>query len=224
MTGAPLTPHDADQAEAAEYVLGVQDLAERSATEARIRRDAGFAALVEAWEQRLSGLNEEFAESPAPNLLPALEARLFPQAPPAPRVPGRWRGLMIRWASGAAVALALVLVGMAMLLPPSQRLVATLATADARLAYEVRHFGNELEITRVAGTPAVAGRVHELWLIAPGAAPVSLGLLDQPTLTVAYPLPPEGWTLAVSIEPEGGSPIGSPTGPVILATVIGEDA
>jgi anti-sigma-K factor RskA len=41
---------------------------------------------------------------------------------------------------------------------------------------------------------------------------------------VAYPRPPEGWTLAVSIEPEGGSPYGTPTGPVILSAVIGADA
>ncbi|NJS39667.1 MAG: hypothetical protein HC783_12365 [Rhodobacteraceae bacterium] len=67
------------------------------------------------------------------------------------------------------------------------------------------------------------GRVHELWLIAPGAAPVSLGLLDAPELMVAYPRPPEGWTLAVSIEPAGGSPIGTPTGPVILTAEVGTD-
>lgn len=50
MTDAPLTPRDADDAEAAEYVLGVQDLAERSATAARIKRDPAFAELVAAWE------------------------------------------------------------------------------------------------------------------------------------------------------------------------------
>ena len=218
MTDAPLTPRDADDAEAAEYVLGVQDLAERSTTEARIKRDPGFAALVSAWETRLEGLNDDFAEAPAPNLLPAIEARLFPR--PA-RVASR--GSFWRWVSGATVAAALVLVSVATLVPPKPALVAVLATVDARLAYEVRHFGGELQITRVAGVPAVAGQVHELWVIAPGAAPVSLGLLDQTQLVVTYPRPPEGWTLAVSIEPAGGSPVGVPTGPVILAAEVGAD-
>ena len=55
----------------------------------------------------------------------------------------------------------------------------------------------------------------------PGAAPVSLGLLADAPLAVDYPVPPRGWTFAVSIEPAGGSPTGAPTGPVILAVEIG---
>jgi anti-sigma-K factor RskA len=58
-------------------------------------------------------------------------------------------------------------------------------------------------------------------VIAPGAAPVSLGLLGDAPLQVAYPVPPAGWTLAVSVEPAGGSSTGAPTGPVILAQEIG---
>lgn len=217
MTDTPLSPREADEAEAAEYVLGVQDLAERTASAARVKADPGFAALVAAWEVRMAGLNEEFAEVPAPKLLPAIEARLFPKAE-------RRRGGLWGWLSGAVVAMAVVLVGLALLVPPQNTLVAVLRSSDNRLAYEVRHFGSELQVQRVAGTPAVPGRVHELWLIAPGAAPVSLGLLDEPDLVVTYPRPPEGWTLAVSIEPAGGSPIGSPTGPVILTAEVGGDA
>jgi anti-sigma-K factor RskA len=219
MTDAALSPEDLEDAEAAEYVLGVQSLAERAETEARIKRDPAFAARVSSWEVRLAGLNDSFAEAPAPNLLPVIEARLFP----APAVTKRRSGIW-GWLSGAAAALSLVLAMIALVLPPKPSVVAVLATADDRLVYEVRHFGNELQVTRLAGGPAVAGRVHELWAIAPGAAPVSLGLLDGETHMVAYPRPPEGWTLAVSIEPEGGSPYGTPTGPVILSAVIGEDA
>ncbi|OYW52375.1 MAG: hypothetical protein B7Z31_12750 [Rhodobacterales bacterium 12-65-15] len=63
--------------------------------------------------------------------------------------------------------------------------------------------------------------MHEVWLIAPDAAPVSLGTVADAPISVTYPRPPEGWQIAVSIEPEGGSPYGTPTGPVILTTVIG---
>jgi anti-sigma-K factor RskA len=221
MTDTPLTPRDADEALAAEYVLGVLDLTERAATEARIKADPGFATLVADWEIRLSGLNDDFAEAPAPDLLPKIEARLFPAATPAPRAA---RSGLLRWLSGMAVATALVLAVVATLTPPRPELVATLATADNRLAYEVRSFGDTLRITRTAGVPAVEGQVHELWVIAPGAAPVSLGLLQDEPLVVTYPVPPPGWVLAVSVEPEGGSPTGSPTGPVILTAQVAGDA
>lgn len=218
MTDAPLTPREADDALAAEYVLGVLDLAERAAAEARLKQDAGFAALVSDWEMKLGGLNDGFDEAPAPNLLPQIEARLFPTAP-APKA--RRFGLNLGWLSGALVAAVLALVTVATLAPPRPELVASLATADNRLAYRVTHFGDTLQITRVAGVPAVQGQVHELWIIAPGANPVSLGLLQDKPLVVTYPAPPEGFTFAVSIEPEGGSPTGAPTGPVILTAVVG---
>ena len=64
-------------------------------------------------------------------------------------------------------------------------------------------------------------RSMELWLIPQGGKPASLGLISagQP---VQLNLPPEllkqvgsGATLAVSLEPLGGSPTGQPTGEVI---------
>ena len=220
MTDALFTPREADDAEAAEYVLGVQDLPGRSASEARIKRDPGFAALVVAWENRLSGLNDGFEPVPAPNLMPAIEARLFPKAA---RATGLRLGAL-RWLSGAIVAASLAIVAVATLVPTQTTLVAVLATSDAGLSYEVRQNGDALQVTRVAGTAAPAGEVHQLWLIAPGASPVSLGLLAEGPLVVPYPAPPEGWMLAVSVEPEGGSPSGLPTGPVILSALIGSDA
>lgn len=217
MTDAPLTPHEADDALAAEYVLGVLDLPERAEAEARIRTDAGFAALVTAWETRLDGLNDGFDPAPAPDLLPQIEARLFPK--PAPR---RRFGLSFGWLSGALVAGVLALASIAVLAPPRPELVATLATADNRLAYAVTHFGETLRVTRVAGASGMAGQVHELWVIAPGESPVSLGLLQDKPLVITYPDPPEGFVFAVSVEPEGGSPTGQPTGPVILTAKVGD--
>lgn len=215
MTDTPLTPREAEDALAAEYVLGVLDAAERAEVAARVKRDPGFAARVAMWEDRLSGLNDGFAEAKAPNLLPKIEARLFPKPAPARRF-----GLF-GWLSGALVASALSLTTISILAPPRPTPIATLATADNRLAYEVTHFGGSLQVTRVAGVPAVPGQVHELWVIAPEASPVSLGLLEDRPLVVSYPVPPAGFVLAVSIEPEGGSPTGTPTGPVILTTEIG---
>ena len=66
------------------------------------------------------------------------------------------------------------------------------------------------------------GRVPELWLLPPaGAAPKSLGLLD-PNKPLRLVLKEQGLSagnmaLAVSLEPQGGSPTGAPTGPVVAS-------
>jgi anti-sigma-K factor RskA len=66
-----------------------------------------------------------------------------------------------------------------------------------------------------------------LWLIAGNNAPVSLGVLPDAgavTLMVAEALAVQlaGGTLAISDEPDGGSPTGAPTGAVLAtATVSG---
>lgn len=210
----PLPPEDADDALAAEYVLGVLALDERLAAEARAKAEPAFAARIAAWEARLDGLNDGFAEAPAPDLLPQIEARLFGK--PAPR-----RNPLFGWLTGVLAAAAVALVAFAVLIPaPQAPIVATLGAEADPLRFEARHDGTNLIVTRVAGTQAPAGQVQELWIIAPDAAPVSLGLLAEAPLTVAYPDTPTGWTLAVSLEPAGGSPTGAPTGPVLAAGTI----
>ena len=211
MTDAPLTPQEEDDALAAEYVLGVLDLSERLAVEERLKTDAAFAAQVSAWVAHLAPLNEAYASVPVPpDLLPRIESRLFPKAAALHR---GWR----LWLAGAVTA-SVVGIGVFLLMPQSApgTVIASLASEGAALVYEARHDGTSLSVTRVAGTPAPDGQTHELWVIAPGAAPVSLGLLGSDPLDVEYPRPPAGWVLAVSVEPAGGSPTGAPTGPVIL--------
>ena len=215
MTDTSQTPQDDDDTLAAEYVLGVLDLPERLQAEARINTDDTFAKRVTAWENRLSGLNAGFGDSPAPNLLPQIEARLFPAK-------ARPKRALLGWLSGAMAAVVIAGAAYLVLQPPSPSgvVVAELGTTEGGLAYEARHTGSQLQVTRTAGTAPSSAQEHELWLIAPGAAPVSLGLLREGTLSVDYPRPPAGWVLAVSVEPSGGSPTGAPTGPVILTAEI----
>jgi len=214
MIDIPLPPEDEDNTLAAEYVLGVLDLADRTAAEARAKAEPAFAARIAAWEQNFAELNEGYADAPAPNLLPQIEARLFPQTA---RPQFNWFRLF-----RAAGLLAALLLALALVMPRNAPdFVARLATKDATLAYEARFDDGRLTVTRVAGGSAESGRVHQLWIIAPGEAPISLGLLAGMDLTLDYPLPPPGWLLAVSVEPEGGSPSGLPTGPVILSAQVG---
>lgn len=67
------------------------------------------------------------------------------------------------------------------------------------------------------------GTAWEMWMLPAGqAAPVSMGLISidrdqvmkiQPALAQRMG---EAWGIAMSVEPEGGSPTGKPTGPVIF--------
>lgn len=212
----PHSPLDEDDALAAEYVLGVLALAERMAVEARVRNDSAFAARVTAWENRLAGLNDGYGDIPAPDLMPKIEARLFPQ-------PAKARRGLFGWLAGALAAAAVAVAAVVLLQPaPLAPVIATLGEADAPLRFEARFDGAAITVTRVAGTPAPAGQVQEVWIIAPDAAPVSLGLLEGESLSVPYPQAPAGWTLAVSLEPAGGSPTGAPTGPVLATGTITE--
>ncbi len=217
MTDTPLTPEENDIALAGEYVLGVLDTADRSAVEARMKADAVFAARVTEWESRLSSLDDDTPEIAVPDLLPKIEARLF-----ASVVNQRnWKVWISLWLSGA-IAAGLILAVL-VLVPPVPQVLAVLSTKDAGLSYRLTQVGEELTVTRVAGTAAPAGKVHELWVIAPGAAPASVGLLQDETLVVKYPIPSAGSMFAVSVEPEGGSRSGLPSGPVILAAPITSD-
>ncbi|UFR05408.1 anti-sigma factor [Streptomyces sp. Go40/10] len=67
------------------------------------------------------------------------------------------------------------------------------------------------------GTPP-GGRVHQLWLMRPRAQPRSLGLLAGDTPLVAKGLDPSSMSLAVTVEPDGGS--AQPTGqPIVQLTL-----
>lgn len=70
-----------------------------------------------------------------------------------------------------------------------------------------------------AETPA--GRSLEMWAVVEGAAPRSLGTLDPGAARARIDQRDRaglsGATLAVSVEPTGGSPSGVPTGPVVYS-------
>lgn len=212
---------DDDMALAGEYVLGVLDAPERAAVERRIKSDPAFAARVTRWEYDLGGMNGDFAEARAPNLLPAIEARLFGKPAPKPA-----RGWFWQFLGGATVAGALGVLVLATLpppLPPGPVLTATLAAEGQPLIIAARFQDDELVLTRIGGQPAPAGAVHEAWVIIGDAAPVSLGLLDQPELRRPLDALPEGAILAISLEPAGGSTTGAPTGPVLVTGVVAQD-
>ncbi|MFE9683390.1 anti-sigma factor domain-containing protein [Streptomyces sp. NPDC006285] len=61
-------------------------------------------------------------------------------------------------------------------------------------------------VTAAGLTTPADERVHQLWLMRPEGKPRSLGLLDGDTPLVATGLNPDATSLAVTVEPQGGSP------------------
>ena len=218
---------DADELEAlaGEYVLGTLDANERRAAETRMVADPAFRAAVAAWQARLQPL----ADAEAPATPPAatfgrILARL--DALPQPiagdnvvllhRQVRRWR-IGAALAGVAAAALLAVVVGDWTRTPATQ-FIAMLTPSGGAPAFvlTVDTAKNTLSIRRVADA-APAGKSYELWAVEPGQDPKSLGVVEEARYTRSLSLPTSELVLAVSLEPEGGSPTGKVTGPVVFS-------
>lgn len=208
MTPQSLQPEDDDDLMAGEYVLGALDLATRAAFEARLKAEPALADRVAAWEARLDALNADYAPVAPPDLLPRIEARLFP----APPRRSWWADLRL-WA-GVALASA-ALVAYLALTPPRPEMVATLTADQGALQFDAVIVEGRLTVTRVKGDVPDAAHSHELWIIAGNDPPVSLGVIPAEGETVSLPGALPGAVLAVTLEPPGGSPTGKPTGPIL---------
>lgn len=220
----------------AEYALGVLGDDERREVERAMRQDPQMAQAVARWQARLMPLSEDIEEVAPPQ---DVWNRVQSQVGLTAHARGResfWDSLRFwRWtALGSAIAaggLAVVLIGSVLLrhaaTPPAapQYLIATLkregsssgwtATVDAQHARIVVVPPRDLAIGSTQST--------QMWMIPPGSKPLSLGVIDASRPTVVH-VPPERLdalrakvTLAVSLEPRGGSPTGQPTGPVLAA-------
>lgn len=217
---------------AGEYVLGTLSQDDHAAVAAALPGDAALRAAVYAWQDRLLALTSRApaAELPValwPRVAAALDWRALPTAAPAPRPPW-WRGLRF-WQGLSAVGVAASLVLALRLLAPvppadGMRFVAVLESPDERRAagwvVEVQA-GGALRLVPVGDTaPVPAGRALQFWTKPQGAAgPTSLGLVraGQPLEMPAARLPGVGaqQLFEITLEPEAGSPIGRPTGPIL---------
>ncbi|MGV6848173.1 MAG: anti-sigma factor [Marinibacterium sp.] len=208
---------DDDEALAAEFVIGVLPHDDRQAALRRIREDAGFAQQVAKWERHLDGLNNEYGTlTPPARVKTEIDRRLFDH----PRA--GWT--MPRWIAGALSAMALIAAVMVFVQVSNRAgtdLRADIAGDNTRIEVSVDQDRERIGVLLIAGDPPPES-VFELWLVPEADAPVSLGVFtDRGTFALDTTLAP-GATLAVSIEPVGGSPTGAPTGPVVAAGTLKE--
>jgi len=219
---------------AAEYALGLLEGDALTRFRARLATEPDLRAEVSAWDVRFAALAQvEIAEIVPPASAKArIDAALFGTVVR----PVWWRRFgMARPLAGLAVAAALIAAVMLTTLSTAPdgangNIVAELV-AEGQGGLFLARYDAQSATLRVERAPDAvpqdtpADRARELWLIAGDGLHVSLGLLDADgAINVRLPanlvagLP--GGALAISDEPQGGSPTGAPTGDVLAAGVV----
>jgi anti-sigma-K factor RskA len=212
----PDDPVDRD-ALAGEYVLGVLDAAATQEVEAALATDEALRRAVDFWEAALDPLTRlADPADPPPDLWRRIERRIA-----SPRR-GAWHSIVL-WRAAALVfvALAACLAAYVLWMPSRPTLVALLhAPAQEGAAWVAEIREPTLTLRAVTDAQVPADRDLELWGIPAGEAkPRPLGVITVGTPLVLQPRPvwlAAGATLAISVEPKGGSPSGQPTGAIVF--------
>ena len=222
-----------DELLAAELAFGLLDGEERRTAEARTV-ERPFADAVELWRGYAAGLLAGPDTVPRPSIWTRIEARLPANDSAAgPAATLRWWQAGTLVASAAAIVLTVVAVERGPLAPPppqiaivtqpSAPLVAVLTAPKGRGVVTVSFDPGSGHIVSAPTGVAIGDHSSELWVIPADGKPRSLGVVADKTPgwtkapAAAAPAITPGATLAISIEPVGGSPTGQPTGKVILS-------
>lgn len=223
----PRDPRDEADLKAAELSLGLLSGPERREAERLQRLDRGFGESVARWDERLSPLLSGIASvEPPPSVWSGIErdlsrmTRTVPEMGSAERrnwVPAFWRTFALGASAMFAASLACLVV-LSIPEPAPQPMTASILGEGSVPLYTAVVYPGRAGATLIPVTTADApGHSHELWIIAPGDTPHSLGVLKPGTLRIeiAPELLANGGVLAITLEPMGGSPDGKPTGPVV---------
>ena len=240
-----MSEHDDRDLLAAEYALRLLDGRDFDEARALSERDADFAAEVAAWDARFAPMFDAIdpAEPDASVWTRIAAAIGRGTGEGAEIITLRRRATGWRNVAGLvtaiAAALALVVVPgvirpdrpvpTAPVAPASQpTLMAKVVSEDRATAFVVAYRPDTRELLV---TPAIAslpqGKDHELWVIGASGVPVSLGVVDDATPTrLVVPAAKladlkASATMALTVEPDGGSPTGQPTSaPVAAAPLV----
>ncbi len=208
-----------DYALAGEYVLGLLAPDELRAFEARLASEPALAGIVALWREDFASFADEVDPvQTRASVKRGLDARLFKGRDTSTR---RFAWLRLGLGALAFGVASLVAVMLIVLPEPTPDYRAEIAADDATLIVSAMYFEGTgyLELQRKAGR-ASEGRSLELWLLEGGNAPVSLGVMPETEHSIlkldeTTSARLKGAVLAVSDEPEGGSPTGAPTGAVL---------
>ena len=220
---------------AAEYVLGTLSRDERTAVESRLPKEPALKAAVEAWQRRLTPLADTLAPvSPPPNLYNKVRAQIGLSAhvislkareQQLTRRGNRWRSATMAMTAMAASLVGVVAIREQQYREAPTQFVAVLQSGKDQPAFlmTVDTKTHNCVITAVTA-PKQADKSYQVWMVHDKLPkPKSLGVMSEGEMHV-MPMAPGPDTdmfmnasFAVSLEPEGGSPSDSPTGPVLFS-------
>lgn len=226
---------------AAEYALRLLTGEDRQEAAKRAITEPQFAAEIARWRGRFAALYDEIDAVAAPrDLWSRIEARTTGDSAANDNV-SVLRRRLAAWKAAAAGATALAAaLALFVLVEPrttsvSERQDATPNRASAPMVAILADKGSDkavaswdpgarqLVLAVTGDMPVDPQHSPELWVIPVGGTPHSLGIMPegkQAHLRLADALArllSGGATIAVSVEPRGGSPSGAPTGPVIAS-------
>jgi anti-sigma-K factor RskA len=229
-----------DDVLAGEYVLGVLDPVQRRQVQARLETDRAFAQRVEEWERRFAPLLDDIAPVEAPPQVWSAVCRRLGWAEVKSARPGFWQSLGF-WRAATVLSTVVAIAAIAFTVERSSNAPQAIVQAESGakpvtpldhddgtpgwLASVDAGRGTVLMVP-VPSAPDPQGRVPELWLIAAGKAPVSLGAVSiTRSHTVAVPANARaalvaGSTLAITLEPATGIPHAAPSSAVIAKGTI----
>lgn len=216
---------EADDILAGEFALGLLDADEAVAVQERARHDGPLSLRIAWWRDQLTPLADVHAIDPPAQLWHGIERRLAANDN-APAHASRWRNAAI-----AAMSIAAALVVYIGVAPAPQPTVVTrtveapppmVAMLTGAKGVQVALVVDDQGHMRTNPATLDAGQGDpELWVIPADGKPRSLGIFDAHGRS-AHAVAPAmrammtvDNTFAVSLEPRGGSPTGSPTGPVV---------
>lgn len=203
---------------AAEYVLGLVDAPTRQLLDRRINDDEAFAKQVLHWQKAFSGIDAITAESvPSPEIWQKISHKVNHETrATTPLRPSAWLGWSL------AAALAGVLIFNVVRQPDSSvdmHPVAILNGTQSDTQFIVS-LDKSARLLRVSSLNVVLPQAKnlQLWLIKGHEPPQSIGLITERgsnEFQLAANLLDNQTTLAISLEPVGGSPLVGPSGPIV---------
>lgn len=215
----------------ADYVLGLLEDTDRARFEERMARDPELARRVGALQERMHALDEtvEPLEVP-PELWARIERSLERGASiPVPAIANTARSgtALPRWAGMAAAVVLSLGIGffggqIVRPEPPQPLVVAVLVGDDMTPGAIVEAFADDsVRIVPLEALVAPPNSTLEMWTLPdPETGPVSLGTFQEARDLVLggpdLPAPRPEQLYEITVEPEGGSPTGRPTGPILL--------
>ncbi len=224
---------------AAEFALGLLDGDELREARRRASSDPDFASQVARWRGSLAPLHLEIDEvSPPIDLWNRIEAATTGEAAANDNVFPLRRQLTVWRSATAAMAAIAACLALVIAFEPRPRHVIQPAASQLASTPMVAMIGSNGAMKVVAswdptgrqlilaipgGMPADSVHSNELWVIPSDGKPRSLGTMPngkQMHMRLAKALAQlltQGATIAISVEPRGGSPTGAPTGPVVAS-------